>query len=72
MPSLSIRFPSETGDATIENLEVTQVGINLYRIEEDICSFLIAETEEELGSTPRCGDIISAPVEKGIIHFIRK
>jgi hypothetical protein len=71
MPSLSILFPSETGDAAIENLEVTQIGINLYRIEEDICSFLIAETEEELDSTPRYGDIIhAAPVEKGTIRFI--
>jgi hypothetical protein len=71
MPLFSIRFPGETGDATMENVEVTQVGINLYRIEEDICSFLIAETEDELDSTPRYKDVIQAvPVEKGTVQFI--
>jgi hypothetical protein len=71
MPALSIRFSSETGDTTIENVEVTQIGINLYRIEEDICSFLIAETEDELDSTPRYKDIIhAATIEKGTVQFI--
>ena len=71
MLTLSIRFPTETGDATMENLDVTRVGINLYRIEEDICSFLIAETEEELDLTPRYGDVIhTAPIDKGTVQFI--
>lgn len=58
MLTLSILFSAEDVDTTLENVDLTQVGINLYRIEEDICSFLIAETEEELDLTPRYGDII--------------
>jgi hypothetical protein len=68
---ISILFVGETGDITAENVEVTQVGPDLYRIEEDICSFMIADKEEELELMPRFGDLIRASfVEEGTVQFI--
>ncbi len=39
---------------------MTPVGSELYRIEVDICSFMIADAEKELETMPRYGDIIRA------------
>ena len=48
-----------------------QVGGDLYRIEEDICSFMIADIEEELELMPHFRDIIRVSlVEERTVQFI--
>ena len=55
MPTLSI----EAGK-TVVDVEVTIVGEDLYRLEEEPALFFGAETDEEADSYPRFGDTIRA------------
>lgn len=52
----------KVGSMTTFDTEVTQVGDDLYRLEEEACLFLGAETDEDAELYPRYGDVIQARI----------
>lgn len=48
------------GSMTASGVQVTPLGHGLYRLEEEACLFLGAETDEEAENLPRYADVIRA------------
>lgn len=62
------------GDKTIYDVEVTEVGPNAYRLDEELRLLLASEAqdEEELGDLPRYGDLIETKAgPNGTLVFVR-
>lgn len=45
---------------TLEDVEVTKVGHDLYRLDQETLLFLLAESDKEIESYPRFGDVFRA------------
>lgn len=67
MVTVDITFSNGT---TFSKVSVTPIGKGLYRLDEDIYSFLAADTEDELDALPRHGDIVRlTPKDDGTVVF---
>lgn len=62
----------DVGNKCGVDLQVTHVGKNLYRVDEEAALFLGAESDEEAESFPRYGDIIQvARIDADLFKFER-
>ena len=60
------------GDKTAYEAQVTQLGPNIYKLDEELGLVLAAESEEDAERFPRFGDIIETKViPDGSLLFVR-
>jgi hypothetical protein len=52
-------------------VSVTCVGANLYRLDEEACLFLGADSDEDVDSFPRFGDVmLTEPVDVQTVRYV--
>jgi hypothetical protein len=66
MPAITII----ADDMTLGDVEVTKVGPDLYRLDEEAMLFLVAESDADIDSYPRFGDVFRAvAVDEGTVRY---